>query len=127
MCGLLVRTTWMCRGSARKVLKELKHGGHAADPCFLIPVFVTLDLLCWFVLMATLLCFAGAFTFGHRIFHHRVCVKGRRYSMWVNRELRRDGLGNPSKLGIGVFKRMAKCEPPPRLATLCGILFFLCG
>ena len=37
---------------------------------------------------------------GHRIFHHRgvvVCVTCGRYSMWVNRKLRRDCPGKPSR------------------------------
>ena len=41
----------------------------------------------------------------HRIFHHRDvigCVKCGRYSMWVDRKLRRGCLGNPPKLGIEV-------------------------
>ena len=50
---------------------------------------------------------------GHRTFHHRgvmVCDKCGGYSMWVNRKLRRDCLGNPSKPGMEVFKRMANHE-----------------
>ena len=52
---------------------------------------------------------------GHRIFHHRsvmVCVKCGSSSMWVNRKLRRDCLGNPSKLGMEVLKRVANRETP---------------
>ena len=43
--------------------------------------------------------------------YHRLCQCGR-YSMWVNRKLRRECLGNPSKLGMEVFKRMATRETP---------------
>ena len=52
---------------------------------------------------------------GHRIVHHRgvmVCVQRGDYSMWVNRKLRSDCPGNPSKLGMEVLKRMANREPP---------------
>ena len=51
---------------------------------------------------------------GHRTFHHRsvmVCVKCGGCSTWANRKLRRDCLGNPSKLGMEVLKRMANREP----------------
>ena len=51
----------------------------------------------------------------HRIFHHRsvlVCVKCGGYSMWVDRKLRRDCPGNPSRLGMEVLKRMANRETP---------------
>ena len=51
----------------------------------------------------------------HRIFDHMgvmVCVKSGGYSMWVNRKMRRDCSGNPSKLGMEVLKRMANRETP---------------
>ena len=50
-----------------------------------------------------------------RIFQHwwvMVCVTCGRCSMWVNRKLRRDCCGNPSKLGMEVLKRMANRETP---------------
>ena len=56
---------------------------------------------------------------GHRIFHHRdvlVCVKCGGRSTWVNRKLRRDCPGNPSKLSIEVLKRMANPRPGPLCA-----------
>ena len=52
---------------------------------------------------------------GHRIFHHRgvlICVKCGNHSMRVDRKLRRDCPGNPSKLGMEVLKRMANRETP---------------
>ena len=57
----------------------------------------------------------------HRIFHHRsvlVCVKCGGSSMWVNRKLRRDCPGNPSKLGMEVLKRMAKRKTPSAKARV---------
>ena len=51
----------------------------------------------------------------HRIFHHGgvvVCVKCGGYSTWVNRKVRRDCPGNPSKLGMEVLERVANRETP---------------
>ena len=49
---------------------------------------------------------------GHRIFDHRDVRQVWGYIMWVNRKLRRECPGNPSKLGMEVLKRMANRQTP---------------